>query len=262
MKLSLASFGILAGILVVGAAFAEAGAAGVAGAGGSAGEAGAAGAAGDGGYAGQLSCGNKTCSGWSVGGAISIPACCSGQNQNKCGAFVTDQLASFGLPPGCHEIDQVGKLGCDCPSLPLDTPIGPIELPGCCREAGSTCGVVADLSGYGGPNMGCIDPSVVDGGTANPCSYDTCAVPDAGAAGTAGTGGIGTGGAAAGSSGSAGSAGSTGGSAGSAGSASGGDANEDDGGCGCRAPAGSGPVSPWLAALALLGTIGLRRRNR
>jgi MYXO-CTERM domain-containing protein len=270
MKPGLASFGILAAVLIASGALADAGAdaavdaaAGAAGAGtaGSAGGGGTsgsdAGAAGSGGFAGELSCGNKTCTGWSIS-TITIPPCCAGPQQQKCGAFVGDQLAGFGLPPGCHEIEQVGKVGCECPALPISTPLGGIDLPGCCREASSTCGAMADLSQFGGPDMGCIDPSMVDGGTSTPCSYDTCA-------GTAGAGGSGGAGATSGAGGSAGSAASSG----SAGTAtdggagtSGGGGEEDDGGCGCRAPAGSGPLSAWLAALALLAAAGLRRRSR
>jgi MYXO-CTERM domain-containing protein len=273
MKPGLSLIGILAGALIASSALADAGDdaaadAGddaAAGAGGTAGsDAGAAGSGGtvadastdgSGGFAGSLTCGNKTCDGWTIGGLVTIPPCCTGPQDQKCGALITSQVAAYGVPEGCHEIDQPGNTACACPDM--QTPL--MDLPGCCRNASSTCGVFADLSGLGGPNMGCVDPSLVtEGGTPVQCTPG----PDETCGGTGGSGGASGGSAgASGAAATAGSSGSAGTAAGgSAGSAGGGD-EDDDGGCGCRAPGGDSSTSAWLAALALLGALGLRRRR-
>ncbi|MGE0325589.1 MAG: hypothetical protein AB7S68_24905 [Polyangiaceae bacterium] len=158
---------------------------GAAGAGG----AGAAGAGGGGGSGGGVECGTENCPSYNIQGFVDIPACCPDGIDNQCGVDVSQAEQFIGIT-GCMQTNAPGDLDNSCDPF---EPFQGFSFPGCCLPSG-TCGNLVDTSGFGGPNMGCVDTnSFTDAGAPKPCGSGT---GGAGGAGTGGTGGTtgGTGG--------------------------------------------------------------------
>jgi hypothetical protein len=111
------------------------------GAGGNAGRAGSAGGAGNAGSTGMaptVQCGGETCTGGSVLGFITFPACCS--DADKCGLDLSD----YGVD-GCSEKGAAGKADSSCPGATIASFL---PLSGCCRSDG-TCGAMDTYIGLG-----------------------------------------------------------------------------------------------------------------
>ncbi|MCB9585165.1 MAG: hypothetical protein H6718_07190 [Polyangiaceae bacterium] len=168
------------------------------GAGGSGGS-GAAGAGGTGGGGGgSVMCGTENCNDYSILG-FNIPACCPDGIDNQCGVDVSQAEQFIGIT-GCVQENAPGDLDSSCPAY---SPVAQLSFPGCCLPSG-VCGNVADISAFGGPNMGCVDiNAATDAGASQPCGSGT-----GGAGGTGGTGGStgGTGGSTGGTGGTSGAA--------------------------------------------------------
>lgn len=131
------------------------GAAGVTGGTGGAGGTGATGGTSGTGGSGTV-CGGANCPGYTVGGLVPMPACCS--SNNKCGSVVGATAAGLmgGVPLGCYEADQAGAQDCACPGHTFQHPTSPelVTFPGCCTPIGK-CGYLIDLTNEFGPKIGC-----------------------------------------------------------------------------------------------------------
>jgi hypothetical protein len=168
------------------------GAVGGGGSGGATGGSGGGGTGGSGGGVTTITCKAESCTGYSVAG-FAIDPCCAGADKDKCGVDINQQIAdTIGIKPGCFELNQAGKDDNDCPPLTGVPVIG--TLPSCCNTAKSQCSFKADLSGLGGPNIGCVDPSNLPPSEAGPPAACDGISSDGGS--TGGTGGTeaGTGG--------------------------------------------------------------------
>jgi hypothetical protein len=142
---------------------------GAGGGGGTGGASGGAGGSGGGDGAASITCGSDTCKPYSVVIA-ELPPCCAGSGKDKCGVELDESIAgTIGIQAGCFELNQAGNADPSCPPLTGVPVIG--SLPGCCNAAASQCSYQVDISGLGGPNMGCVDPKNVpnDGGTPTSC---------------------------------------------------------------------------------------------
>lgn len=128
------------------------------------------GAAGTGGGT-SITCGSETCTGWKVGGLIDVPACCAGANKDSCGAMTDATIQSLlKVPPGCYEQNQPGTVDCGCESFVFTNPLDQTkaQFNGCCRTDGK-CGIIVNTTSVGGPNLGCMEGTVV-GLTAATCT--------------------------------------------------------------------------------------------
>ncbi|MEZ4223010.1 MAG: hypothetical protein R3B13_18850 [Polyangiaceae bacterium] len=129
-------------------------------------DSGTGGSASDGGPS-TIQCGASACSGISVAGLITLNPCCT---VDGCGVNIDASVSGLiGIAGGCYGIGQPGAPNATCPSFMASIPgQGPIEIPGCCRPNGE-CGFAIDLSGFGGPNMGCANQTC-NGGPAKTCT--------------------------------------------------------------------------------------------
>jgi hypothetical protein len=149
--------------------------------GGDGGTAGTPDAGGDGGTGGEtepdppatIMCEGTECSNYSdptLDGFISggLPACCSGEAGDLCGLNVDAASALFKGLTGCMELNQATEAGdWSCEGMSMDSPVGAIALPACCRGETKTCGVDVSVAALGatlgfplseGAEFGCVDP--------------------------------------------------------------------------------------------------------
>jgi len=126
------------------------------------------------GQAGSGNTGNcdvSMCDDADVGGFITLPGCCP-DNGGGCGLDVSAAEQFIGVS-GCIELDQEGRQDDQCPAevRPAQPPVPETEFPGCCRPNNS-CGYWVDMSQYGVPSFGCIDPAAIGGPSVGlPCNY-------------------------------------------------------------------------------------------
>ncbi len=142
------------------------GGSGATGGSGGSGGSGATGGSGGSGGSATITCGAESCKGYSVVIAELAP-CCAGSNKDKCGVDVDESAAgALGIQPGCIELGQAGNLDTSCSSFTV--PGVGITLPGCCNAGASKCSYMVDVSGFGGPNIGCVDPASLPASDAGP----------------------------------------------------------------------------------------------
>lgn len=145
------------------------------------------GGGGTGGSGGGVECGTENCPSYNIQGFVDIPACCPDGIENQCGVDVSQAEQFIGIT-GCMQTDAPGDPDTSCPEF---EPFTGFAFPGCCLPSGM-CGNVVDTTGFGGPNMGCVDTnSFTDAGAPQPCGNGTGGTggTGAGGSGTGGTGG-------------------------------------------------------------------------
>lgn len=132
----------------------------------------------------------SACGPLSIAGAITLPACCSTDN-DKCGNDLSGLTSLAGMLPGgaamdvaapmldggstCVEKNQPGVADPTCPSAAL----GPVALVGCCTPAGHCGALINDFSLMGislSFGFGCVNPAQfglapADGSAPATCTY-------------------------------------------------------------------------------------------
>jgi hypothetical protein len=142
-------------------------------AGGSGGSAASGGFGAFGGSGSGVQCGNQTCPSYLLGGSVELSGCCF--VEGECGILVDESIPIFVLSPGCHAILPIGPTTSDAECPPMGEFTNPVTgqfkpFSSCCQPSDGTCGIAADLTWAGGPNIGCIDPGMPWSG--KPCSTD------------------------------------------------------------------------------------------
>lgn len=126
------------------------------------------GADGDDPDAGARPCPEEGCDDLGFAGSA-LPACCP-TDGSGCGYDLTGVAALAGLNASevsCLPTEHPGSGDDSCPSRMV---LGVVSLGGCCLPSGE-CGFLANLSGLGLPNLGCVDYAAFAGaGTPDDCT--------------------------------------------------------------------------------------------